>query len=115
MLVSADQSRVMFTGVGTAATYAHQTSAIIVQVGSHRIKNLLNSIIPKQGAYVLEYCLKQTMKDLRASTFKKPSYQMWNVESILSLRNWLQCEKEFTTGATGLWYLGLYLLFILHL
>lgn len=100
MLIKGEEAKIIFTGAGTGPLYAGRSAAMIVEVSSHRMKAFINSIIPKQGAYLIEYCLKQTSQNLRASTFKKVTHQSWNVETMVSLRDWLQSEKEFATGIT---------------
>ena len=90
ILVKDENIKIVFTQPGTAATFSQKTSAIVVEISSHRIKSFINSIIPKQGNFIIEYCSKQAKQSLRASTFKKISYQIWNIETIIGLRDWLQ-------------------------
>jgi len=47
----------------------------------------------KQGAYFLDFCEKKATKDVRASTLKKASEQIWNIETILEFKSWLHSEK----------------------
>lgn len=54
----------------------------------------------KQGAYFLDFCEKKATKDVRASTLKKASEQIWNIETILEFKSWLHSEKQFATGLT---------------
>lgn len=43
----------------------------------------------KQGGYFLDFCEKKALKDVRASTLKKASEQIWNIETILEFKSWL--------------------------
>ena len=93
ILVKDDETKIIFAHSGTAASFSQKTGAIVIEIASHRIKNFINSIIPKQGHFILEYCSKQANQNLRASTFKKITYQTWNIETIIALRGWIQSEK----------------------
>lgn len=87
-------------GVGHGASFAHKSSAIVIEIYSHRIKSFINKLIPKQSGLLIEFCEKQAAKDLRASTLKKASEQTWNIETLLAFKSWLHYEKEFGTAVT---------------
>ena len=86
-----NETKILFVGHG--ANLGHKSSAIVVEILSNRVKSFINSIISRQGGFLIDFCEKQAAKDLRASTLKKASEQTWNIETILSFKNWLHCEK----------------------
>ena len=96
-ILEKEEVRIIFS---SAVSTTCKSSAIIIEIHSHRIKSFINSIIPKQASFVMEFGLKQAQRDLRASTFKKSSLQVWNMETVIQLRDWLESEKEFGTGVS---------------
>jgi len=96
-----NETKILFICCGDGTNFSHKSSAIVIEVLSHRIKSFINSIIPKQCGLIIDFCEKQAAKDMRASTLKKASYQSWNIETVIQFKNWLHYEKEFGTAVTN--------------
>lgn len=80
-------------GPGMNTSFLHKSSTIFVEVSCYRIKHFINKVIKKQAGFLLDFCEKQAAKDMRASSFRKTSEQIWTIETIIAFKNWLHYEK----------------------
>jgi hypothetical protein len=88
-LLLRNESKLMFVGGGFSSSGLKGSGVIVVEVVCCRVKMFINSILKSQAGFFLDFCEKLAARDVRASTLRKASEQSWNIETILSFKNWI--------------------------
>ena len=75
---------------GSGKLIPKKLDTMIVSFRSCRLKMFINTIIPKQSGFLMEYCRQKMVGELRKSTFRTRNVQGWTIETIMDLHEWIK-------------------------